>query len=272
MQSVKIIVVTHKKYRMPNDSMYIPMHVGAEGRNDQMDNGLDLEYVKDNTGDNISYKNKSFCELTGLYWAWKNLNDDFVGLVHYRRYLAVKKKSKDSYERVLTSAELQPMLCKYRVILPKKRHYYIESLYSHYKHTHYAEHLDKAKEIIKKKNPEYVESYERVVKQTYGYMFNIMIMDRILLDDYCTWLFGILFELEKQINMPNLSLYQGRFYGRVSEIMFNVWLDYKVHSGALGKNDVKELPCIHMEKINWWEKTSAFLQAKFLHKRYEGSF
>ena len=72
--SINIIIATHKKYQMPADSMYIPLHVGAEGKKDETGKELNLGYVKDNTGDNISKMNPSFCELTGLYWDWKNLN------------------------------------------------------------------------------------------------------------------------------------------------------------------------------------------------------
>lgn len=90
--SVKIVVATHKKYKMPSDAMYIPLHVGAEGKKDSDGNELDLGYIKDNTGENISILNPSFCELTGLYWAWKNLDSDYIGLVHYRRYFGTKKK------------------------------------------------------------------------------------------------------------------------------------------------------------------------------------
>lgn len=71
--TVKIIVATHKKYEMPQDAMYLPLHVGAEGKTDQNGNPLDLGYQKDNTGENISNKNAAYCELTGLYWAWKIL-------------------------------------------------------------------------------------------------------------------------------------------------------------------------------------------------------
>ena len=103
-------------------------------------------------------------------------------------------------------------------------------------------------------------------------MFNMMIMEYSLMVDYCSWLFDILFELEKRMNMQGLSAFQGRFYGRVSEIIFNVWLDEKIKSGIIKTDEVKEIPCIHMEKINWWKKGTAFLKAKFFGKKYEGSF
>lgn len=78
---IKVIVAAHKPYRMPQDSMYVPLHVGR-ALDDQ-----DLGWQGDNTGDNISLKNPYYCELTGLYWAWKNLKADAIGLVHYRRFL-----------------------------------------------------------------------------------------------------------------------------------------------------------------------------------------
>lgn len=268
--TVKIVVATHKKYAMPKDGMYLPLHVGAEGKKDSNGNALDLGYQKDNTGENISKKNASYCELTGLYWAWKNLKDDYIGLAHYRRHFG--KKTKNPFDGVLTYNQIQPMLSKYKIFVPKKRKYYIETLYSHYQHTHYASQLDLTRKIIEEKYPDYLKSYDDVVKQTYGYMFNMMIMQRKYLDEYCKWLFDILFELEKRISPQNLSAFQGRFYGRISEIIFNVWLDEQIRTRRIKKNEIKELPYKHMEKINWWKKGTAFLKAKFVGKRYEGSF
>lgn len=269
---VRIIIAAHKKYRMPEDKMYIPVHVGAEGKVDSEGNALDLGYVKDNSGENISDLNPSFCELTGLYWAWKNLKADYIGLAHYRRHFCLKKKSKDPFRNVLRRKELQPYLDSVKVFVPRKRKYYIETLYSHYAHTHYASHLDITGEIIAEKYPEYKVSFGRVLKQRSGYMFNMMIMEKQQLDAYCTWLFTILFELQNRVDMPELSAFQGRFYGRVSEILLNVWLDHQISSGMLKKSEIKELGCIHMEKINWWKKGTAFLKAKFIGRKYEGSF
>lgn len=260
---VKVIIATHKKYQMPTDKMYIPLHVGAEGKKD-------LGYMKDNTGENISDLNSSFCELTGLYWAWKNVDADYIGLAHYRRHFSLKNKR--GFENVLKYSELKPFLGKIKIFVPKKRRYYIETLYSHYEHTHYANHLNLTREIIKEMYPAYSKSYDKILNRSYGYMFNMMIMDKELLNDYCTWLFDILFELQKRVKQQDLSAFQGRFYGRVSEIIFNVWLDYQLNTGVLRADEIKEIGCIHMEKINWWKKGTAFLKAKFFGKKYEGSF
>lgn len=78
-KDIKIIVASHKKYNMPENDMYLPLQVGSRGKED-------LGYARDDVGENISSKNQHFCELTGLYWAWKNLENDYIGLVHYRRY------------------------------------------------------------------------------------------------------------------------------------------------------------------------------------------
>lgn len=270
--SVQIIIAAHKKYQMPKDGMYLPLHVGAEGKKDKYGNPLNLGYVKDNTGDNISELNSSFCELTGLYWAWKNLDTDYIGLVHYRRHFRMRKKENKPFDSVLTYKELQPYLGEIKVFTPNKRKYYIETLYSHYGHTHYSNQLDEARRIIMEKYPEYVKSYDAVIRHRYGYMFNMMIMDKKYLNDYCSWLFDILFELRERIDTQRLSSFQGRLYGRISEIIFNVWLDYQIKSRKLKKSQIKEISCIHMEKINWWKKGTAFLKAMFFGKRYEGSF
>lgn len=274
-KDITIIIAAHKAYQMPEDPMYLPLHVGAEGKTDAEGKELDLGYVKDNTGDNISSLNPSFCELTGLYWAWKNLDADYIGLAHYRRHFGYKK-TKDPFQSVLTYEQIKPDLGKIKIFTPNKRKYYIETLYDHYKHTHYAEQLDETRAIIADLYPDYLESYDEVVKRTYGYMFNMMIMQREQMDHYCKWLFDILFELQKRMadneKMQDLSVFQSRFYGRVSEIIFNVWLDRQIRSGAVRKEETKEIPVIHMDDINWMKKGTAFLKAKFVGKKYEGSF
>lgn len=260
---VRIIVATHKKYKMPSDKMYLPLHVGAEGKYDENGNSLDLGYVKDNTGENISNFNSYFCELTGLYWAWKNLEADYIGLVHYRRLFEMNGQ-------VLSYKQLKPYLGKIKVFIPRKRKYIIETLKSHYDHTHYPEHLDITKAVIKEKYKEYEVAYEKAVYRTWGYMFNMMIMERDLLNDYCEWLFDILFEIFERIDCKNYLKFTKRYIGRISEILFNVWLEQQLRDGTVKKNEIMELK--YNVDENWLVKIPAFLKAKFLGKKYESSF
>ena len=48
-------------------------------------------FFLDNEGANISSKNKSYCELTTQYWAWKNVDADYYGFCHYRRFFSFNK-------------------------------------------------------------------------------------------------------------------------------------------------------------------------------------
>lgn len=265
---IRIVIAAHKAYNLPKDSLYLPLHVGS-ALSDK-----DLGYQRDDEGENISERNPYFCELTGLYWAWKHLDADYIGLAHYRRYFSVKKKGAKAQDSALTLEQAKDLMSRYRVLVPKKRHYMIETLYSHYKHTHYEEHLIMTKNIIADQCPEYLGAYNEVLHRTSGHMFNMAVMERALLDEYCTWLFDILFELERRLGNPELTMsaYQGRLYGRVSEIIFNVWLLHQIETGHIAAHDVKEINCIGTEKVNWFKKGGSFLRSKFFHKKYEGSF
>ncbi len=256
--SVKVIVAAHVPCDTPADALYLPLHVGAEGKEP-------LPFVGDNTGDHISEKNGNFCELTGLYWAWKNLSEDYIGLVHYRRYFASPSRRGKGLERVLTAAEATALLDGRDGILPKKRHYIIENLYSHYAHTCYIEPLDITRDIIAEKHPAYVAAFDRLKKRSSAHMFNMFILRRDRLDAYCAWLFDILFELEKRVDATTYTPYHARFFGRVSELLLDVWMEQN-------PLDCAELPQLHVGQVNWFVKGTAFLAAKFMGKKYEKSF
>ena len=262
MKDIKIIVATHKKYQMPTEKMYIPLQVGREGKES-------LGYQEDNTGENISEKNPYFCELTGLYWAWKNLDAEYIGLVHYRRYFTsvkrVPKKEEEKFKYILSGNDVQKILENVDIILPKKREYYIENLYSHYEHTMYIAPLDETRKIIEEKYPEYLGEFNKLHKRTSAHMFNMFIMKKEILNDYCTWLFDILFELEKRIDVTKYDAFHARFFGRVSELLLDVWIN---------KNGLKyeEVKVMDMQKVNWLKKGTSFLKAKFTGKKYEKSF
>ncbi len=246
--NAKIIVATHKAYQMPTDSMYIPVQVGAEGKNS-------LGYAMDNVGDNISVKNKNYCELTGLYWAWKNMDAEYIGLSHYRRHFSTKP-GRDKWSSILTASELESLVQGVDVILPKPRNYFIESNYSQYVHAHHAIDLDTTRQILSEKYPEYLAAYDAYMKRTIGHRFNMFIMKKDKFDSYCKWLFDILFELEKRLDISQYNQNDSRVFGFVSERLIDVWLE-------TNSIKYKEIPCMFMEKQNWIVKGFNFLKRKF---------
>ena len=111
-KTYRIIVATHKRFQMPEDKdLYIPIQVGSEGKED-------LGYQPDNQGVHISHLNPYYCELTGLYWAWKNLECDYLGLVHYRRYFTSKRHSYREAismdDIILSKSEVKKLVVKIR--------------------------------------------------------------------------------------------------------------------------------------------------------------
>ena len=262
MKDIKIIVATHKKYQMPNDDIYLPIHVGAEGKES-------IGYQADNVGENISNKNSYFCELTGLYWAWKNLNADYMGLSHYRRHFTccknIPKKEEDKFKILLNKKQADELFENADIVLPKKRKYYIENLYDHYKHTMYIEPLDETRRIIEEQCPEYLTEFDKLHKRTSAHMFNMFIMKKEYLDKYCDWVFKILFELEQRVKPEQYDSFHARYLGRISELLLDVWIN---------TNNLKyeEIKVIDMQNVNWFKKGVAFLQAKFIGKKYGKSF
>lgn len=248
--NIKIMVAVHKPYWMPEDAAYLPIHVGKEGKKD-------IGFQGDNTGDNISAKNANYCELTAMYWAWKNLEADYVGLVHYRRYFTKRevRNTEKRKEQILTQADWEKILKEKSVVVPKKRRYYIESNKSHYVHAHHAEGLEEMERIIRQQYPDYVPAMEKVMKRTWAHMFNMFVMDKAHYDAYCAWMFDILAQIEKNVDISSYSAYEARIYGFVSELMLDIWLE---------KNQIPyhEQNVSFMEKQNWLKKGGAFIARK----------
>ena len=255
MKDIKIIVVSHKAYSMPDDPIYIPVEVGAANRSQHF-----FSHRDDRGEDNISAKNKNYCELTGIYWAYKNLDYDVLGLVHYRRYFRkrnffVSKK----LQNVISSKEIENKLSKADFILPKKRHYYIETNYSHYVHAHKAEPLDKTREIIQKDYPSYLSAFDHRRKKRSGHYFNRFIGNKEVVKGYLDWVFDILFKLEKEIDVSSYSDYDQRVFGFISERLLDVYIEVNHLKFVEQKYDFRE----HQ---NWFKKGFAFLKRHFSKK------
>ena len=226
--NAKIVVATHKEYTTPKEDIYLPVFVGSALSD------FDLPYQRDDEGENISDKNRSFCELTGMYWAYKNLKADYIGLCHYHRYMELSDID----------------ISEHDAILPKKRYYYIEKAYSQFEHAHGSEGLDKAREIIAKDHPDYLASFDSRMKKRSLHIFNIFIMKYDIFIEYCDFLFDVLFKIEKELGDVD------RLYGYISERLLDVFID---------KNsiDFKEAKVIETEHINWPKKIFAFLKRKY---------
>lgn len=219
----KIYIVTHKETNLPEMKDYIPLVVGNHS----------VKYsdaVYDNTLDNIAEKNPNYCELTGLYWIWKNDKySDYIGFCHYRRYFRMVKKLKNLIKpELITSQEISALMDKYDIILP----YPITGLKTKasdlYIRTGGKEKdVSSLREIIGEKYPEYLKDYDGVWNDGSLSYFNMMILSRKLLDEYCKWLFDILFELEKRTDLTGYSKWESRIYGFLSERLLNVWVRNK---------------------------------------------
>ncbi|MCL1967007.1 MAG: DUF4422 domain-containing protein [Fibromonadales bacterium] len=244
---IKVIVAAHKPYQMPKDSVYMPLHVGKEGKKS-------IDFEGDNTGENISAKNGNYCELTGLYWAWKNLRDaDVIGLVHYRRHFASQENKRGKkWDRILTSKEMEKLMSEYDIIVPCKRNYFIETNETQYIHAHPKEDWDNMLSLVKEQYPEYSASLDMMRKSTSGHKFNMHIMKQKVLDNYCSWLFPLLEKIEEK------QIEKSRILGHISERMFDVWL-YANEK----KYKFKEIPIMFMENQNWLVKGAKFLGRKF---------
>lgn len=257
--NIKILVAAHKACDMPKDDIYLPVQVGKALHPD-----LDLGYQLDNEGENISEKNPFYSELTALYWAWKNCKADYIGLAHYRRHFCLKRK-KNAWDSILSSEEAGKLCLKYDLVLPKMRKLYIETVYSHYNHTLDGKHFDDARVIISRLCPEYLPSFDKAMKRRCEHLFNMFIMKRELLHQYCQWLFPILQALEQCYDLEHMDSFHARLVGRVSERLLDVWVM---------KNQLtyKEIGYIYFGKKNFHKKVMGFIMAKFLGKKYKQSF
>lgn len=232
---ISIFVATHKKIMKIKNKIYIPLYVGAK------DKKKHYGYLCDDMGENISFKNKNYCELTGMYWIWKNVKTDVIGLVHYRRYFFNDIFS-PNYYRLLNARSIKHILSGYDVIVPVKTILEGESISIQYAKEHHIEDLIKCGDIIKELEPSYYNSFKKTIRKKELYTFNMMICTKELYDNYMEWLFKILFALENRVDYSDYDTYNQRLFGFLSERLFNVWLE---------KNSnikIKEMPVYNLEK------------------------
>lgn len=236
--NVKIYVCHHKKSPYIKNECIIPIQVGRALSNDILD-----YCIGDDTGDNISFKNKNWCELTAIYWAWKNVDADYYGLMHYRRYLSLQSNDgftvTDNLENdVINNNELNEEKLKqncqsYDIItspvwnvhpagLPNK----IMTNYDLYSLDHFKKDIDIIIDIIKEKHQEYYLPLLESLYSTTCFFANIAIMKREYFHEYCEFAFGVLFEAESRISIDEYDSYQQRIWGFVAERLINAYVIY----------------------------------------------
>lgn len=190
--------------------------------------------LKDDEGESISHKNVNYCELTALYWIWKNkleLNcedsySDYYGLHHYRRFLDISEE--DLYR--LSENDID-------VILPLPT-IHAPNMSEH--HTRYLkdDDWDAMVEALAELQPEYALAFKEIVTQQYMYNYNIIIAKGYVLREYCEWLFPIL-ERTEELSVPCGSERADRYIGYLGENLLTLYFMYNrndlkiVHTGRI---------------------------------------
>lgn len=209
---IKIYVVSHSEediQKIRNDDVYTPLFVGRNGKDN-------LGFCSDDSGDNISSKNPNYCELTGLYWMWKESDADIIGLCHYRRYL------KSDKGKLIEKEEIIEYLNENDIILPKKSELIKGSYWETYKDHYLLDALKITQEVIKNESPDYLETFNKILSQSEFVNYNMFIAKKELIKDYCEWVFPILESVENKINVEEYP----RVFGLISEAIFNVWIEH----------------------------------------------
>lgn len=205
---VSVYQATHNQICKKSRDYLVPIQVGAALTSER------YAAVRDNIGENISEKNPYYCELTALYWAWKNdKTSDIIGLCHYRRKFLFRN-----------AKEIEHCLKKNDVIVPRA-YGFRKSLLEEYKESHCEKDLKEVMQVLVKLYPEYRKAAEQVFHQNCLIPYNMMIMRREQFDAYCEWLFSILFCLERKYPVKEeRTAYQNRYFGFLAERLENIYL------------------------------------------------
>lgn len=221
MNRVAILVVSHKKFEIKFDSIYYPIFVGRKN----FDTGLNF---RDDQGESISEKNKNYCELTALYWYWKNQIDfaKVIGFCHYRRYFS-KTWLTNSEKFFLGEYDILNILKSCDIILPMPWKLNCTVAYNYYeKGKGMKKDLNTVREVLMERYPEYLIEYDLYLESRKSSYCNMFITKAPLFEQYCIWLFDILFETEKRTDITGYTKEEARIYGYLSELLLNVWVKH----------------------------------------------
>jgi len=226
---LNIYVSAHKRVTIPPCPYLKLIQVGSALASEMFEGML-----KDNEGDNISEKNRDYCELTAIYWAWKNDDADYYGFFHYRRYLSFDgkkhrlpyiliKKSDAAHTKKLNLDGAIEFVSRYDIVLPYKENMHI-SAEDYYKEApgHSIEDLLLVKDIIKEDYPSYFKAAEEYLSGSEQFFSNVFVMKKELFNEYCTFLFDILEKFDKRRTTVG-----PRADGFLAERILGIWHLYK---------------------------------------------
>lgn len=173
----------------------------------------------DNQGENISAKNVNYCELTALYWIWKNEMekepdpDSYYGLFHYRRLLDIKEEDlRHLRENAIDAILPYPTVCEPDILEHHER--YVKD-----------EDWKAMLQAVKELQPEYYAAFPEIFKQKYMYNYNIIFARRDVLINYCKWLFPIL-ERTEELSVPKGTERADRYIGYLGENLLTLYFMY----------------------------------------------
>ena len=267
-KSLHILVCTHQDSYIYGSEILRPIIVGAANMGEERVQSLQKSIAAktgggggillDSSGDNISHLNANFCELTAMYWAWKNVDSSYYGLFHYRRVLdfsgKIRRKKRLDVNRksiapkkiaktfkldrpsILKSLEKSPIILASPMIVPHGFELsHAMNQYEIYARDHRKRDLDIVIDIIRERFPHLVESMEAVLftPGTPLSWCNMFIMRKDLYQEYCAFLFGTLLEASQRIDLSGYNAYQSRIYGFIAERLLNIFVRYKSFSAGI---------------------------------------
>lgn len=254
-----------------DNPLYVPIRCGAF-----FDKRKNITMLGDDSGDNISDKRESYGELTVQYWAWKNIDADYYGLCHYRRYISFsesKPRKKDIFNCIdepiidqdfvkrhdLIEDRMRSIISQYNVIstLPMNVNDLENGLnvYESLERNRVVftmASVDLFIEVVKELYPQFTKDISDYFYGQKWLGFNCFIMEREIFKDYSTKLFSILFEFEKRLDDSNFNKEQKRIIGYMGECFLAIYLG---HLKETSNKTIKELPLIkvqHPAKRNYY--------------------
>ena len=228
--NVSVYVVSHKKISLDLPDGYKLIQVNCANTGEHWEN-----FEHDDRMENISTKNPSYCELTALYWIWKNSDSNIKGLCHYRRFLSstsnveLKGKVYQVYSReikskIISKDQIVKALEKYDVLVAQPWVPFPNKELDDLKIYCYSKDIQIMVDVINKMFPDYSEALEQLLDSKCACHYNILIANKEVFDNYCEWLFSVLGEIEKRCDISSYDTQHKRIYGYFAELLMNVYL------------------------------------------------